>query len=366
MVGRISLGVAVLFATVASGEESREIYSGQGDKSPKQPQAFVAVDGATHLTFGVGNEVFYARGQGESFDQPLQAFTVPNMSLGMRRGPRIASSGDAVVITAIGGAQGKGRDGDLIAYRSTDRGKRWQGPIRINDVDASAREGLHAMTATDDGVLWCVWLDLRAKKTELYASKSLDGGLTWERNRLVYRSPGGSICECCHPSVVARGDTVQILFRNSLGGNRDMYLVTSDDAGKTFGEAVRLGDMHWVLNACPMDGGMLAVDKGGSVATVWRREGMLYWTAGPAAEERVLGKGEQAWVASDPSGSYAVWTTAREGDLIFARLGSDPQRVATASRDPIIVATASPDSSPQLFWEERRGDRVAIMWRSIR
>jgi hypothetical protein len=222
------------------------------------------------------------------------------------------------------------------------------------------------MTATDDGVLWCVWLDLRAKKTELYASKSLDGGLTWERNRLVYRSPGGSICECCHPSVVARGDTVQILFRNSLGGNRDMYLVTSDDAGKTFGEAVRLGDMHWVLNACPMDGGMLAVDEGGSVATVWRREGMLYWTAGPAAEERVLGKGEQAWVASDPSGSYAVWTTAREGDLIFARLGSDPQRVATASRDPIIVATASPDSSPQLFWEERRGDRVAIMWRSIR
>jgi hypothetical protein len=93
---------------------------------------------------------------------------------------------------------------------------------------------------------------------------------------------------------------------------------------------------------------------------------MLYWTAGPAAEERVLGKGEQAWVASDASGSYAVWTTAREGDLIFARLGSDPQRVATASRDPIIVATASPDSSPQLFWEERRGDRVAIMRRSIR
>jgi hypothetical protein len=184
------------------------------------------------------------------------------MSLGMRRGPRIASSGDAVVITAIGGPQGKGRDGDLIAYRSTDRGKGWQGPIRVNDVDASAREGLHAMTATEDGVLWCVWLDLRAKKTELYASKSLDGGLTWERNRLVYRSPGGSICECCHPSVVARGDTVQILFRNSLGGNRDMYLVTSDDAGKTFGEAVRLGDMHWVLNACPMDGGMLAVDKG--------------------------------------------------------------------------------------------------------
>ncbi len=47
------------------------------------------------------------------------------------------------------------------------------------------------------------WLDLREKGTVLYASKSMDHGETWSKNILVYRSPDGSICECCHPSIIA-------------------------------------------------------------------------------------------------------------------------------------------------------------------
>ncbi len=143
------------------------------------------------------------------------------------------------MITAIGGPQGKGRDGDLVAHRSQDGGKTWSGPVKVNDVDASAREGLHAMTASPDGTLWCVWLDLREKGTKLFSSKSTDGGATWSKNSLVYRSPDGSICECCHPSIVADRNAVHILFRNSLKGDRDMYLVTSRDQGATFGEALR-------------------------------------------------------------------------------------------------------------------------------
>ncbi len=73
------------------------------------------------------------------------------------------SLGASITITAIGGTQGKGRDGDILAYRSHDLGKNWLGPVKVNDVDGSGREGLHAMTSGDDGALWCVWLDLREK-----------------------------------------------------------------------------------------------------------------------------------------------------------------------------------------------------------
>ncbi len=140
------------------------------------------------------------------------------MSLGMRRGPRIAHSGKSIVITAIGGVEGKGKDGDILAYHSDDNGKTWIGPSRVNDVESSAREGLHAMTASSEGILWCVWLDLREKGTQIFASKSSDQGRTWSKNVHVYRSPDGSVCECCHPSIVATRNSLHVLFRNSING----------------------------------------------------------------------------------------------------------------------------------------------------
>lgn len=104
----------------------------------------------------------------------------------MRRGPRIVKNQAAILVTAIGGLMGKGRNGDIVAWRSTDDGRTWQGPVRVNDTADSAREGLHAMANGVDGSVWCVWLDLRDKKSEIYAAVSKDNGATWEPNRCVY------------------------------------------------------------------------------------------------------------------------------------------------------------------------------------
>ena len=184
--------------------EQFTVLAGQDAAAPKQPQACVAGDGSVHITFGVGERVYYCRVEDSRVTEPVAAFRVPNMSLGMRRGPRIAHSGSAITITAIGGAQGKGKDGDILAYRSVDQGKTWLGPVRVNDVESSAREGLHAMTSDPQGVLWSVWLDLREKGTRLFAAKSTDQGATWSKNFLVYQSPERAICECCHPSIVGQ------------------------------------------------------------------------------------------------------------------------------------------------------------------
>src|SRR5919199_1471209 len=67
-----------------------------------------------------------------------------------------------------------------------------------------------------------------------------------------------------------------MMFRNWINGNRDLYLITSSNNGKTFGQAQKLGVGNWKLNGCPMDGGGLAVNKNGTAETVWRREGKIY------------------------------------------------------------------------------------------
>jgi hypothetical protein len=246
-------------------------------------------------------------------------------------------------------------------------GKSWLGPVHVNDVEASGREGLHAMTASSEGALWCVWLDLRERGTKLFASKSTDHGATWSKNVLVYASPDGSICECCHPSIVASGDNVHVLFRNSLKGDRDMYLVSSHDQGATFGSAIRLGMNQWKLNACPMDGGMLTIDKEQKLSTVWRRDRSICSAGTDPGSESYLGGGEQPWIANNDDGVYIVWTSKRDGELILRNpIGGSTETINRHASFPVVVCGSQPISTAYLFWETRADRTISIMGQQIR
>jgi len=158
-----------------------------------------------------------------------------------------------------------------LAFHSDDKEATWNRPVRVNDVESSAREGLHAMTATQNGVLWCVWLD------------------------------------------------------------------------------------------------MLTTNPLGEVSTVWRRGGTIYSTDQRRDTESVLGNGEQPWIASNSQGTTIVWTTARQGDLLLARLDSrEPEKIAVYARDPVLVAGESSNPVQYVFWEQFHNNQAAIMGLSIR
>lgn len=361
----VAAGLILLFCgSAVECCDSVVVASGSGSQSPKQPQAAMSSDGVIHVTWGRGDFVEYSqsRNGGASFENETQAFRVPNLSLGMRRGPRIAATRSGIVITAIGGKAGKGKDGDIWAWRSADNGVKWHGPVRVNDAADSAREGLHAMASGPDGSIWCVWLDLRNQKTELYAARSRDAGETWEQNQCVYRSPGGSVCECCHPSVYVTETCVHILFRNSIAGDRDMYLLTSRDGGRSFPEPRKLGTGTWKLDACPMDGGMLGVAGDGTPLTVWRREGRVYLDASDGLSEVQLGSGQQPWVTVTPQGPYIVWTAGRDGDLLCqSPKVLSPVKLASAARDPIVISGGDGNGPVVAFWESKQGDESVVM-----
>ena len=134
------------------------------------------------------------------------------------------------LVAAVVGARGGGADGDVVVFRSTDGSSTWAAPVVINDVPGAAREGLHAMAASPDGLVVIAWLDLREPGTRINAAVSRDHGATWAPDALVYSSPSGSVCECCHPSVaIDDGGSIAIMFRNNVDGNRDMFVARSSD-----------------------------------------------------------------------------------------------------------------------------------------
>ncbi len=358
-----SLMVAV---RMACGSETVTIGA---DEQGRQPQAAVDSQGVIHLTFGAEGSIFYTRSAdaGATYEDPVEVAQLKALSLGSRRGPRIAVADDAIVVAAIGGSVGGGQDGDMLAWRSQDQGQTWQGPARVNDVDDSAREGLHALAGGPDGQLCCVWLDLRAAGSQIFGSCSKDGGATWSKNALVYQSPGGSVCECCHPSVCfdAAG-TVHVMWRNSLDGNRDMYMASSVDGGATFTKATKLGKGSWPMDACPMDGGAVAVDQRGRAVAVWRRNKEVFLTGDLQAAEQRLGFGQQPWVAVDHEGVYAVWVAGPVGELSMTTSPKAPVKVIAArAQFPVVAASATGKGPVVIAWEESTAGGSAIRARVV-
>ncbi len=325
----------------------------------RQPQATVSNDGSIFVSFGAGEEIYVCKSvdQGLTFSAPTKIGQVPKLALGMRRGPRIVASDDRVVITAI-----SHESGNVLGWHSSDGGESWSKTTEVNDVAKSAREGLHDLAVGSDGLVVCTWLDLRNGRTQIYSSTSKDSGKVWEKNNRVYASPSRTVCECCHPSVVIDANShVYVMWRNLIDGDRDMYVAMSEDNGQSFGGAEKLGVGSWPLNACPMDGGDMAVSSSGDLLTVWRRDRAIYSAEPGLAPEKLLGRGEQPSIAATANGNFIAWVDVRGGDLKLLRPASTkPIVVATKASDPVLAAPVACDGPVVLVWESKSGSDLSI------
>jgi hypothetical protein len=305
-----------------------------------QPQ-LAAAHGQVALAYGSGSAIWFTSSAdgGKTFGPKVKVAEANSLALGRHRGPRVTILPDALLITAV--------VGDLTAWRSTDAGKTWVRTGLINDVPGAANEGLHAIAADAKGNLFAAWLDHRAKGTQLYGASSTDGGRTWAKNVLIYASPDGTICQCCDPSVAfdERGQ-VHVMFRNALSGSRDLYLAESTDA-LHFSAAQKLGEGTWKLDACPMDGGGLAVDRG-QLITAWRRGSEIFIDR-PGTPETSLGDGKDVSITASSKGTYVIWS-ARSGIELLAPGGEAPVKVAPEGAYPNIVGL--PDGSALAAWEQ--------------
>ncbi len=318
--------------------------AGEGNKIGDGLQPQVAVDpaGNVFVVYGQDKNIFCSASVdgGKSFGAPELVANAPGMMLGMRRGPRIAATTATVLVTAISGTQGGGKDGDVISWHSTDRGKSWKRSEKtVNSIAGSAREGLDSVAAGPENKFYCVWLDLRNNKTQVWGAGSSDGGQNWSQDQLIYKSPEGGTCPCCHPSVSidAKG-TINVIFRNDINGEKDMYITRSTDGGKTFSAAGKLGTGTWKLNACPMDGGAIAAGPDGTAVTIWRRQKNIF-TAAPGKPERDLGSGEQPSISVGPDGVYAAWITSRPGAVMVLGGVGAPVKIADKGADPVIASS---------------------------
>ena len=259
-----------------------------------QPQLTIDSKGVERLVFGKNDSIFYSYSvnNGEKFSAPVLVAHIPQMHLGMSRGPQIASSLHYTMITAMD------KEGNIHWFLLNNETGKWVDRALVNDIKGSAPEGLMGLTADDNDHFYAIWLDLRLNKhNNICFSYFTPKDRKWSKNKMIYKSPDGHTCECCKPNIAVRGRHIAVMFRNWLNGSRDLYLTESFDNGNTFGNAQKLGEGTWKLNGCPMDGGSVNIDENDHVITSWQRKGEVY-ICKPGQKEILIDKGKTSSICT--------------------------------------------------------------------
>jgi hypothetical protein len=318
-----------------------EIAPTKPDLSFSQPQ--IGSDGkTTAIVFGSGNSIFFAH----PGSTPVPVADAPNLALGNHRGPRVAITKSAIVVTAtINPADKQYAPGTLRSWRSLDGGATWTAGPAISNPGAGGM-GFQDIGSDGSDRIWAAWIGPENGHPTLFVSHSEDAGATWAKQRVI----SATVCECCHPTVAFSGDgTVRVLFRNNVDGNRDLHLATSKD-GAAF-EIAKLGQGSWKLDACPMDGGGMG-EFAGEVVTLWRREGQLYIARPRGNAQEAFATGRNAAVTLRKDGMYAVWMS---GEGIMAKA---PGRGAWALSKTGAFPAIAPRGAVVVAWEDAGKIRV--------
>jgi hypothetical protein len=311
--------VKFLCALLAAGSCLAAVTTIRVPDGGLQPQV-VTRDGTVHLIYYKGGDrgdLFYAssRDYGATFSPAIRVNSTPGSAVaaGNIRGAQLAVGRNGRVHVAWNGNDPNNRMPMLYA-RLNDAGTAFE-PERNLIQKAWGIDGGGTLAADARGNVWVLWhAPLPGMKGEenrrVWIAKSTDDGRTFSPERLAFDQDVGA-CGCCGMKAWAdETGKLYVMFRSAAQMvNRDIWLLTSSDGGKSFtGEDVS----HWKIGACVMSSEFLAPAQGGLLAA-WESEKQVYFGA-------VQGSGvrdPQAAPGEPRNRKYPVLAINSRGETLF-------------------------------------------------
>ena len=254
----------------------------------------------------------------------------------------------------------EGSASNLMLSVSSDGGKTFAAPVKVNDDTAPASHGMHAL-AVDGDKVYFAWLDERflqkdppkkmpkevAKNgegmshgqpepnAELYFAVSKDNGKTFSENKKL----AGNICPCCKVSLLAAKDgRLYLSWRQVLEGDmRHIAVASSADTGESFTEPAIVSDDKWQLMICPVSGAPLAVDENNTLRVAWYTAGEAGAAGLYTAESKDQGKTFSPRVLVSEGAVFGTPIMFYDGKADF--------RVLWAANSKVVTGTISEGKS---------------------
>jgi len=328
-------------------------------------------EGTLHLIYYAGDrgkgDLFYVKSSngGATWSRPLRVNSEAGtaMSIGTIRGGQIAigrrgrihvawnGSGQAEAIGPLNPESGK-RGAPMLYSRLNDAGTAFE-PERNLMTHTFGLDGGGAVAADTAGNVYVAWHGkapgARAGEAgrQVFVAVSRDDGKTFDAERAASDGATGA-CGCCGLAIHADAKgTVRVLYRSATENvHRDIYLLTSDDRGRSF----TTRKLHeWNINACPMSS-MAFAEANGRVDGAWETAGQVYFEnlSGGKAVVPTDAPGDERGrkhprLAMGPNGTtLLIWTEGtgwnRGGSLAWQAYDADGSKLGDKRSEPGVPA----------------------------
>jgi len=252
---------------------------------------------------------------------------------------------------------GRNGNADIFFARSTDGGKTFSKNIQMNDDRGVAYQGNPTLAVNSKGLVAVGWSDARNGKDDIYISVSKDQGRTFSVNRRVNDDP--DTMAHSHPSLaIDEAGTIYAVWEDFRNDNSDIYMSKSLDGGATFGANRMVNDD---TGTAPQISPSLAIGPLGQILVAWadfRNSTVTLPPPHAAAGE------EQRWEVSRMGNADIYFSRSLDGGSTFSanvRLNDDP---GTASQSFPSLAINAQGVVAAAWEDSRNGDSDIYMTKS--
>jgi hypothetical protein len=279
------------------------------------PDAELGRDGTLHLVYAAGNDVWYVKStdEGKTFSEPLRvnAGAGTARAAGGCRGPDLAVGQGGrvhVVWASLPEEEGAPADAGGLAYSYLDPNAGAFTPARTH---VSGVSGNYAVSADERGQVAVFWA---ADKASVHLSA--DRGETFGDPLPFSQS---APCVGCGARLLYTPDGVlYIIYRDFVGGkSADTILVFLRHETRHLAWGANLSRGQWERPICPQTDCSLTLAPGRSLLAAWETDGRVYY----ARLKAVVGRGLLEEPKAPPAvgqGRYPVALGARDGTVLVA------------------------------------------------
>src|SRR6266498_4302324 len=239
----------------------------------KVVKAQLGADGTLHLLLDAENGPRYVKSldAGVTFSAPMTIVDAASRKPGLKfQGEDLAVGKDGRVHVAMSNNAWKLKLPEEewgFHYASLALGANAFAPVR--NVNRKPSEGF-SLAADERGNVSACFLS-----GKLFTMVSHDNGETF--GKYAEPNPAWNPCDCCTTAAAYSADgKLALLYREETDNERDMFVVLSDQRGKSKPLRTRVSGTPWKLNGCPMTYFTINRTETGYV-TAWPTKGQVYF-----------------------------------------------------------------------------------------
>src|SRR2546422_4604148 len=183
--------------------------------------------------------------------------------------PSIAAGTNGVVYLAFAGWSGATTGDDIDFTMSSDGGRSWSTPIRVNDDAGAAAQAEPSLALDPSNNIYIVWTDMRSGNNDVYFAKSVNGGLTFGANLRVNDITTNSQSEPDLAVDPVNPHLVHVVWTDTRSPilGPDIFYANSTNGGLSFNPSVPVNDD---VTSTEQSQPAIAVAPNPDVDGVWR------------------------------------------------------------------------------------------------